>query len=172
LSRIASAGRIARGELARRLELLDRLGRTAVLEQRDAEVVAREARQRLGALELLEHRDRVLGPAGGEVDVRAQVRDVVADRRGHLAVDAVERVQRVGGLVLLEVDAREPVGRVVAHRVRYVRLEHGLDRAPGATVHAVVQLEVADRELRGADVVLQRVERGLVHRIVARELGV
>ena len=78
---------------------------------------------------------------------------------GHLAADPIERVQRVGRLVLLEVDPREPVRRVVPHRVVHVGLEHGLDRATGAVVHAIVELEVADRELRALDVVLERVER-------------
>ena len=81
-------------------------------------------------------------------------------------------MQRVGRLILLEMDPREPVGRDVPHLLVHVGLEHGLDRAPGAVVHAIVELERADRELRGLDVVLERVERGLVDAVVPGDLGV
>ena len=49
-------------------------------------------------------------------------------------------------------------------RTRFVdgAFEHGRDRAAGAVVHAVVELEVADVELRLAQVAVQRIERGLV----------
>ena len=143
-----------------------------VLEQRDAEVVGRIARDRLRALERPQHADRIGGPAHREQDVRAQQLDVVADVLGHLAADVIERVERVGGVVLLELDPREAVGRGVAHRVLHVGLEHGLHRAAGAVIHAIVELERADREFRGLDVVLERVERGLVDSIVADQLGV
>ncbi len=86
-------------------------------------------------------------PAEAHVDVRAQELDVVDDLLGHAAVDPVERVQRVVELAFLEVDAREPIRGIVAHGFVDVAFEHGRDRAAGAVVHAVVELEVADREL-------------------------
>ena len=71
-----------------------------------------------GILQLLQHLDRVVRPAERQVDVGAQELDVVADRLRHLAVDAVERVQRIVELVLLEVDPRQPKRGFVAHRLR------------------------------------------------------
>ena len=150
----------SRLDLAGPVELLDRLRLLAVLQQRDAEVVGGEARQALRVLQPLQHLDRVARPAERQVDVRAQELDVVADLVGDFALDPLERLQRIVGLVLLEVDARQPEGRLVAHRLVDVAFEHRLDRAAGAVVHAVVELEVADRELGAVDVVVERVERG------------
>ncbi len=69
-------------------------------------------------------------------------------------------------------DTREPKGGFVAHAFVDVAFEHGGDRAAGSMVHPVTQLEVADRELRLVDVMVQRVERRLVQAVVLRELGV
>ena len=91
---------------------------------------------------------------------------------GTSADDAVERVQRVLELALLEVDPREPIRGIVAHGFVDCALEHGRDRAAGAMVHAIVELEVADGELRLAQVAVQRIERRLVDAAMLAELGV
>ena len=172
MSRIASAACVADVDLPGAIQLLDRLLRLAVLQQRDAEVVGRETRQALGTLQARQHLDRVGRPAERQVDVRAQELDVVRDRLRHLALDPLERLQRVLGLVLLEVDARQAKRRLVAHGLVDVAFEHRADRAAGAMVHAVVELEVADVELGCADVVVQRVELRLVESVILAELGV
>ena len=81
-------------------------------------------------------------------------------------------MQRVLELAFLEVDARETIRGVVAHDLVDCAFEHGRDRAPGAVVHSVVELEVADGELRLAQIVVQRVERRLVDGAMLAELGV
>ena len=81
-------------------------------------------------------------------------------------------VQRVLELALLEVDPREPISGLVAHCFVDRALEHRRDRAAGAVVHPVVELEVADGELRVVQVVVQRVERRLVDAAMLAELGV
>ena len=75
-------------------------------------------------------------------------------------------------LTLLEVDAGEPERGLVSHRFIDGTLEHCLDSAPGAVVHAVIEFEVADREFGVIDVVVQRVEFGLVKTVVHAKLGV
>src|SRR5213595_3590974 len=75
-------------------------------------------------------------------------------------------------LALLEVDAGEPERGFVSHRFIDGTLEHCLDGAPCAVVHAVVEFEVADREFGVIDVVMQRVEFGLVKTVVHAEFGV
>ena len=97
---------------------------------------------------------------------------VVDELSGTSADDPVERVQRVVELALLEVDAREPKRGVVAHCFVDGALEHGLDRAAGAMMHAIVQLEVADRELGLAQVAVQRIELRLVEAVMLAELGI
>jgi hypothetical protein len=109
---------------------------------------------------------------GRQEDLGAQEFDVVGDGRRDLALDPSERMQRLRQLVLLEVDPCQPVRRLVADFLVDVRLEHRLDRAPGAMVHAVVQLEIAHVELRVADVGIQRVEAGLVEPVVLAEFRI
>ncbi len=155
---------VAHAQLPGAIELRDRILLAAFLQQRDAEVVGRESAERLRALQALEHARCIRGTAERHVDVRAQELDVVADRDRHLAADAIERDQRIGRLVLLEVNAREAIGRFVAHGFVHCAFEHGLDGAAGALMHAVVELEVADRELGLADVKVQRVALRLIER--------
>ena len=125
-----------------------------------------------GALQSLQDIRRHRRPAERHVDVRAQELDVVLDRLGHLAVDPLQRLQRVVRLTFLKVDARQPKGGFVAHALLDVALEHRLDGAPGALVHAVVELEVADRKFRLLDVIVERIELRLVDAAVLGELGV
>ena len=73
-----------------------------------------------------------------------------------------ERLQRFAELALLEMDARQAVGSVVPDDVVHGRFENRPDRPACAVMHAVVELEVADRELRLTDVMVERVELGLV----------
>src|SRR5437762_7083915 len=50
--------------------------------------------------------------------------------------------------------------------------EHGLDRAARAPMHSVVQLEVADRELGLADVIVEGIACGLIDTPMLCQLGV
>ena len=50
--------------------------------------------------------------------------------------------------------------------------QHGLDGPSGTVVHAVVELEVADRELGAVDVKVQRIECRLVETVVLGQLGI
>ncbi len=75
-------------------------------------------------------------------------------------------------LVFLEMDARETERGFVAHDLVDVALEHRADGAAGAMMHAVGELEVADRKLGLADVVVQRIELRLVDAAMLRQLRV
>ena len=141
-------------------------------EKRDAQVVRREAGERLGALDVAQHVDRLHGPPEGHQHVRPQEGRLVPDGGVHAALDPIEGPQRLVVLPLVEVDAREAERRLVAHGIGHVRLEHRLDRAAGAVVHAVLELEVADRELGLVDVMVERVEVRLVDPVMLRDLGV
>ena len=165
-------GFIAALDLPGAVELRERILAPIVLEQRDAEVVRREALEPFGALQPLQDLGRFGVTAEARVRVRAQELDVVDDLVRHSADDAVERVQRVVELAFLEVDAREPIRGVVAHGFVDGALEHGRDRTAGAVMHAIVQLEVADVELRLAKVAVQRIEGWLVDAAMLAELGV
>ena len=101
----------------------------AVLQQRDPEVVRREAGQALRALQAAQDLHGVGGPPERHVDVGAQELDLIGDRLRHLALDPLQRVQRVLGLVLLEVNARQAERRLVAHGLVDVAFQHGTDRA-------------------------------------------
>ena len=139
---------------------------------RDRQVVVGETDQRLAARETLQNLRGFVGAAGIEVDVRAQEFDVVANLLRHAPVNPVEALQRIGQLALLELNAREPIGGVVANRFVDVAFEHRRDRVPGAQVHPVVEFEVADRKLGGVDQRIQRVEVRLVEAVVLREFGI
>src|SRR5215472_4696896 len=96
------------------------------------------------------------------MDVRSQELDVAPDLVGHRTFDPRQRLQRIIELILLEADAREPERGLVSYRLIDSTFEHRLDCAPCALVHAVVELEVADREFGVVDVKVERVECWLV----------
>src|SRR5438270_8219191 len=81
-------------------------------------------------------------------------------------------MRRVVKLALLEVDAGKPERCLVSYGFIDGTLEHCLDSASCALVHAVVEFKVADREFGVIDVVMQRVEFGLVKTVVHAELGI
>jgi hypothetical protein len=70
------------------------------------------------------------------------------------------------------VDAGEPERGLVSYRLIDGTFEHRLDGAPCALVHAIVELEVADREFGVVDVIVKRIEFGFVQNVVLGELGV
>ncbi len=90
----------------------------------------------------------------------------------NLAFDAIERQHGVFHLAFLEVDARQPIGGVVANLFVDGTLEDRLDRTARAVVHAVAQLEVTERELRIVEVGVERVEIRLVDGDMLSNLGV
>ena len=69
-------------------------------------------------------------------------------------------------------DAGKPERGLVSYRLIDGTFEHRLDGAPCALVHAVIELEVADREFGVVDVKMKRVECGLVESVIHGELGV
>ncbi len=152
--------------------MLDRFLSPTILQQRDAEVVANKPGQARVAPQRLEHLDGLARPACRHVDVGPQELDVALYLRGHRTRDPPERVERIVELTLLEVDAREPERGLISYGFIDGAFEHRLDGAPGAEVHAVVELEVADREFGIVDVVVQRIELRLVQTMVLGELGV
>src|SRR5258708_19942880 len=77
----------------------------------------------------------------------------------------------IGGS-LLEVNAGEPERGLVSHRLIDGAFEHRLDGAPRALVHAIVELEVADRKFGVVDVIVKRIEFGFVQNAVLGEFGV
>src|SRR5439155_21629247 len=66
----------------------------------------------------------------------------------------------------------EPERGLVSYDFIDGAFEHRLDGAPCSVVHAVVELEVAYREFGVVDVIVQRIEFGLVKTAVQGELGV
>src|SRR5206468_10634579 len=82
------------------------------------------------------------------------------------------RLQRIIELTLLEVDAGEPERGLVSYRPIDGAFEHRLDGSPCALVHAIVELEVTDREFGVVDVIVKRIELGFVQNVVLGELGV
>ncbi len=166
------SGAVAGAQLPGPVQLLDRFCGPTVLQQGDAEVVGDEPDQTRVAVQLAEHRHRRARLARCKIDVRPQELDIILDSGGHRAFDPRQRVQRIVELTLLEVDAGEPESGLVAYGFIDGAFEHRLDGAPRAVVHAVVELEVADRELGVVDVVVKRIESGLVETAVLRELGV
>ncbi len=87
-------------------------------------------------------------------------------------MDSLERLERIVRLTFLKVDARQTKGGFVAYALLDVALEDCPNRASGAKVHAVVELEVADRELRLPDVVVERIELRLVDAAMLSKLRV
>ncbi len=69
-------------------------------------------------------------------------------------------------------DAGEPERGLVSHRLIDGAFEHRLDGAPRALVHAVVELEVADRKFGVVDVIVKSIEFGFVQNVVLGEFGV
>ena len=136
----------------------------------DREVVIGEAAQSLRAFEPLEDRRRVVRASNGDIDVRAQKLDVVADLLGDAPVNAIEAVQRVIQLTVLKLNARESVRGVVANRFVDVAFQDGSDRVTGAQVHPIVEFEVSDRKLGRRDERIERVELRLIEPVVLREL--
>src|SRR6185369_1439795 len=107
-----------------------------------------------------------------QIDVRAQELDVVLYLCGHCPLDASKRIQRVVELTFLKVNASESERSFVSHGFIDGALEHGLDGAACAVVHTVVQLEITYVEFGIVDVIVQRIELGLIETSVHRELGV
>jgi len=70
------------------------------------------------------------------------------------------------------VDAGEPERGLVSYRLIDGTFKHRLDGAPCALVHAIVELEVADREFGVVDVIVKRIKCGFVQSVVLGELGV
>src|SRR5258706_4996476 len=75
-------------------------------------------------------------------------------------------------LTFLEVDGVEPERTFVSYRFIHGTFEHRLDGATCALVHAIVELEVADREFGVVYVIVKRIEFGFVQNVVLGELGV
>ena len=164
--------RVVGVDLPGAVELLDGLLALAVLQVGYAEVIRREPAEAFRSLQALQHLEGFRRFLLREVDVRAQELDVVADGFRNLAVDAVQREQRVFHLAFLEMNPGQAIGRVVADAFVDRALEHRRDRAAGTMMHAVTQLEIAERKLRVVHVVEKGVELGLVEPVVLADFGI
>ena len=81
-------------------------------------------------------------------------------------------MQRIVELILLEVNSGEPERGFVSYGIIDGAFEHSLDGAPCAVVHAVVELEIADREFGVVDVKVKRIKFGLVQTVVLGKFSV
>ena len=91
---------------------------------------------------------------------------------GGTSLDPSQSLQCIVELVLLEVNAREPESGFVSHGFIDGAFKHPLNGAPSFVVHAVVELEIADREFGLADVAVKSIESGLVQPMVLFEFGI
>ncbi len=144
----------------------------AVAEKGDAEVVPGKAFETSGRIELLQNGYGLTELPARHERLRPQEGDVVADLLRHGSLDALQRGEGVQRLLLVEVDLRQPVPGLVAHRLFDVPLDDRRDRPPGPTVHAVGQFEISDGELGLTDVAVEGVELRLIEAVVLRQLGV
>ena len=97
---------------------------------------------------------------------------VVLDGFGDLAIDALQCEQRILHLAFLEMDARKTVSRVIANDLVDRALEHRPDGTPRSMMHAVPQLEIAERKFRVDHVVIERIEFGLVEAGMLADFGI
>jgi len=165
-------GAIAALHLPGPLQLHHGFRETLVPQKRDSQIVGRVAPQLTGALDALENLDGLRRPASREVDIRAQEFDVILDALGNVTRDSVECRHGIVRLILLEVNPGESVGRFVAYRLGDIALEHSLDGATRAMMHSIVELEVTDRKLCVVDVMVERIELGLVDLVVLGDLAI
>src|SRR5215471_1525749 len=91
---------------------------------------------------------------------------------GHATPDPTQRLQRIVELVLLEVNAGEPEGGFISYGIIDGAFEDPLDGAPCAVMHAVVELEIADREFGVVDVIVKRIEFRFIQTMVLGKFGV
>ena len=106
------------------------------------------------------------------IDVRPQKLDIVLYLCGHGTLDPPQSLQCIVELVLLEVNAGEPERGFVSYSFIDGAFKHPLNGAPSSVVHAVVELEIADREFGLVDVVVKSIEFGLVQTVVLFEFSV
>ena len=96
------------------------------------------------------------------VDASAQELLIGTHTPRHPPLDHLQRVQCIGELLLLVMDAGETEGGFVLDRLGDVALEYGLDRAAGLLMHAVGQLEVPHRKFRLTEVHHEGVQLGII----------
>ena len=142
--------------------MLDRFLFSAGLQQSYTEVIGDESGQTLIFLQVVEHFDSLTRSAGRHINVRPQKLDIVLYLFGNGTVDPFERLQRIIELILLEMNAGQPERSFVSYGIIDGAFEHPLDGAPSAVVHAVVELEISDREFGVVDVIVKGIEFGLV----------
>ena len=121
---------------------------------------------------MIEHFDGLVRLVCRHIDVRPQKLDIVLYLCGHGTLDPSQRLQCIIELVLLEVNAGEPERGFVSYGLIDGAFKHPLDGAPSFVVHAVVELEIADREFGLVDVIVKRIESGFVQTVVLCEFGV
>jgi len=121
---------------------------------------------------MTEHFDGLARPACRHIDIRAQKLDIVLYLFGYGPPDPTECLQRIVELILLEVNAGESERGFISYGIIDGAFEHPLDGAPCAVVHAVVELEIADREFGLVDAIVKRIELGLVQAVVLGEFSV
>ena len=166
------AGGIIRWQLPCFVQLLDRFLFFTRLQQSDTEVVGDKPGQARIVLQVIEHFDGVVRPVCRHVDVRPQKLDIVLYLCGHGTLDSSQGLQCIVKLILLEVNASEPERGFISYGFIDGAFKHSLNGAPGSVVHAVVELEIADREFGLIDVIVKRIESWLVQTVVLCEFSV
>src|SRR5262249_49036092 len=154
------------------IQLLDRFLFLTGLQQSDTEVVGDKSGQVRIVLQVVEHFDGIVRPVCRHIDVRPQKLDIVLYLFGHGTLNPSQRLQRVVELILLEVNAGEPERGFVSYGFIDGTFKHPLDGAPSSVVHAVVELEIADRKFGLVDVVVKTMELRLVKMVVLCECSV
>src|SRR5437867_2696434 len=119
-----------------------------------------------------EHLDGLVRPACSHIDVRSQKLNIVLYLCGHGTLDPSQRLQCIVELILLEVNAGKPERGFVSYGFINGTFKHPLDGAPSTVVHAVVEFEIADREFGFVNVIVKRIESGLVQTVVLSEFCV
>ena len=69
-------------------------------------------------------------------------------------------------------NAGEPERGFVSHGIIHGAFKHSLDGASSSIVHAVVEFEIAHREFSLVDVIVKRIQSGLIQTVVLCQFGV
>ena len=165
---LAAGGRDATGSVelsGGRLEL-------TILEQGNSEVVGGEADQLVRILELVEDLDGIRWTMELHQDVRAEILGIIADGFRNRTFHSVEDGQGILGLILLEVQSGQSERGVCAHGLVDFAFEDSLHCTSCTQVHAIVELEITDREFRMVEMRIERIEAGLIDVMMLCKLGV
>ena len=92
------------------------------------------------------------------VDMGAEESQIRSNTFRNITIDSFYGVQRVDGLIFLEVNSSQAVDSLIAHLFFDIAFDDPRNRPSGAVVHPVCQLKIADSEFSVVDMVVKRVE--------------